>query len=113
MNSLKYLPVDGELDEVGLPVDGVCVEVIVESLGKVEAASLIPAGRVERAVHMSGFLPNELHDVDFAASRPADLADVLPEQPKGGPDALTNGDLGSRFDLAIGSEELVLSNHSG
>src|SRR5215510_895960 len=43
-----------------------------------------------------------LHDVDFAARRPPDFIDVVPERPECRPDALALRGLNARLEASIG-----------
>ena len=52
-----------------------------------DAAAARVARAVERAQDLVGSPPHELHDVDLAGGRPADLVDVRPQHPEGRPQA--------------------------
>lgn len=52
------------------------------------------------AMDLAGVFSNELHDIDFSTSRPADLRHVGSESPNGGPDSPTFGQLGADFDFS-------------
>src|SRR5712692_3654264 len=67
---------------------------------------------MKRAVHDRRFLANIFHDVDLAASGPADGTDVVAQHPKCRPDTLAIGDLNSRLEPSIGLAELILSEQS-
>ncbi len=84
----------------------------MEALAKLVSSSSVPVGRVERSIDMGRVFANIFHNVDFTASGPSDLANVLAEEPEGGPDALTHWELCSSFDFTVGSEELVSCYHS-
>src|SRR5690606_22280762 len=91
----------GVLDAVDRPGDGVRLPVDregVERVGKcLPAGQCVPgadptiagvAGAVDRAVHSGRLATDVLHDVDLAAGRPADAADVVAQHPERGPQAL-------------------------
>ena len=54
------------------------------------------------SVDVVGVLADELHDVDFTAFGPADLADVDSEHPECVSHSLSVGELGPHLELAIG-----------
>ena len=55
-------------------------------------------------------LADIFHDVDFSALRPADFADVVAQDPKGGPHPFPGGNLDARFEapVSLGEESLRL-----
>src|SRR6267143_992593 len=54
-------------------------------------------------------LADVFHDVDFAALRPADGADVIAKHPESGPHSLPRASLDAGFEAAIGLAEKALS----
>src|SRR6185503_17258765 len=92
----------------------------VEPVGRVRAAGKIVAGTdavragvagaVNRAVDRGRLLADVLHDVDLAARRPADRADVVTEHPDRRPVPLPFGKLRAHLDASVCDVELVASD---
>src|SRR3989442_7116083 len=59
------------------------------------------AGAVHAAMHLLRLLPNVLHDVDLAAARAADGANIVSEQPKGRPYSLSPRNLDAGLEASI------------
>ena len=58
-------------------------------------------GSVNGAMHFVRFLSDVFHDVDLAAARPVDGADVVAEHPEGRPHSLSPGNLDSGLEASI------------
>src|SRR5229473_306875 len=68
---------------------------------------------MKRAVHDRRFLADIFHDVDLAASGPADGTDVVTQHPECRPETLAVGNFNSRLKPSVGLSELILSEQSG
>jgi hypothetical protein len=97
------------------PFDGVDVEAFGEVFTASEFGGCGEIGggavgerSVNGAVNGAGLLANIFHDVDLAALRPADSADVVAEHPERGPDALPFGNFDARFETAESLREETL-----
>jgi len=108
-NNLVDMTINGEFESVGLPVDSISMESIAETRGTVVSVAGIKTNTVSRAINVVGIFSDELHNVDFTASRPSDLVDVVTQQPESGPDAFTMRKLGSHFELSVLDGKFALS----
>ena len=63
------------------------------------------------AVDNCRFLPDVFHDVDFAASRPSRLVNIIAQHPECRPHSLSVGNLDARFKAAILLFKLARSLH--
>src|SRR6202165_45232 len=108
--------VDVKADCARFPFGRVDVKVIGKFLagGQAEGRSGVArlangARAMQRSVDGAGLLADIFHDVDFAALRPANGADVIAKRPEGGPHSLPRGNLDASFEAAIGLAEKALS----
>src|SRR6266576_761865 len=99
--------VDVETDRFGFPLDRVDMKVVGEMLitqqavGRADAFVTGISRAMNCAVYRCWLLADVLHDVDLAALRPADFADVIAEHPECRPDPLSLGDLDAGFEAPI------------
>src|SRR5438309_402871 len=103
-----------EADGRVVPLDCKHVEVVRELLAGRQA---ICAGQgavarvtwpVHRAVNLSWFVTDILHDVDFSTSRPARTLVVATQQPKGRPGSLPLRNLDTSFESTVFLFEFTL-----
>jgi hypothetical protein len=114
--AVVFNAIDRPDDPVALPIDGEDVEVVGDRRRQVGRAAVAVGTRVARSVErpvQAIRLPAEvLHDVDLAAIRPADRADVGAQHPEGGPQPSTGRDLDPRLDPAVRQLESALRQES-
>src|SRR5882672_4660152 len=108
--------VDVKADSARYPFGRVEVKVIGKFLaggqaeGRGGVARLADGARaMQRSVDGARLLADVFHDVDFAALRPADGADVIAKHPESGPHSLPRRSLDAGFEAAIGLAEKALS----
>src|SRR6266403_3486042 len=105
-------------DDVRLPLDREGVEIvgklltIRQSVGRAYAVRARVTWSMKGAVNYRRFFPDVFHDVDFAAIGPAGRIDIVAQQPKGRPEALTVRNLNSRLKPSVGLAELILREQS-
>src|SRR5690606_19456103 len=70
------------------------------------------AGAVQRAVGQVRFEADVFHDVDLAALRPADVAEIVAQHPERRPDALGLRQPDARLDAAMAELALAARDHA-
>ena len=87
---------------------------LLQSVGVTEGRAARVTGAVDRAEHLIGIAADVLHDVDLAALRPTDLADVGAQHPEGRPQpGCAVGHENTGLDAAILRLDLVSRDQAG
>lgn len=109
LDGVVVVSINVEFNSIWLPVGSIGVEVVLETTGD-GSAGMVNTNRVGRSVHSVGIFTNVLHDVNFSASGPSDIADVFTEHPECRPHSLSSGELCSHFEFTVEGSEVTSSS---
>src|SRR6185437_10923254 len=97
-----------EAEMAGVPLQGKDMEIVSECA----MCQLIVAGEIARtmycAINKIGLNANILHDINFAAGRPANRCAIISEEPESRPESLTSRNLDAGFDAPIGKAKVLV-----
>lgn len=96
-----YLTIIVEINTIRMPIGGICMETIVKALCIVMSFMRVKAFSMERGMNVIRILANPFHNINFTASWPSNLVNIISKHPESRPDTFSMRKLCPHFNFTI------------